>query len=134
MPEMKIVPEDLDPNAAEENYPAKGTPETALVVSLTCDQYHVIHHTGRYFYGQVECAGFQGEDVGISDVPDEPGIWVFESGKVWTSTDWETGIQDDFGIEGTWRKARPEDFEKAGLECPLDLTSGFEREGKPDVK
>ena len=117
--ELTIKPDEFNP---DDHYPPKGTPETALVVTLTCDQYHVVHHTGRYFHAQVECAGYHGEEVGIDDVPDEPGVWYFSGGKPWTSKDWETGVIDDGGISGDWRRATAEDFKDAGLECPMDLT------------
>ena len=116
--ELTVLPEVSGP---DDHYPPKGTPETALVVTLTPGQYHVVHHTGRYFHAQVECAGFQGEEVGIDDVPDEPGVWYFSGGKPWTGRDWETGVIDDGGISGEWREATPEDFKDAGLKCPMSL-------------
>ena len=69
--ELTVVPETGP--SPDDLYPPKGTPETAIVITLTEDQNHVVHHTGRYFHAQVECAGYQGEEVGIDDVPDEPG-------------------------------------------------------------
>ena len=101
---------------AIDNYPPKGTPETAIIVSLDCEIYSVIWHTGRFFHAQCVHAGLLYEEIGLSDVPDEPGIWWFENGKPWHTTDWETGVPDDYGMDGDWRKATKEDFEKAGLE------------------
>lgn len=124
--ELSNLQPRVDDYAPEDDYPPKGTPNTALIISITKDQYTVLAHTGRYFHGQINCAGLSGEEVGISNVPDEPGVWVLEDGAPWSSRDWETGIVDDYGIEGTFRKATPADFEKFGLECPMDFkTSGL---------
>lgn len=113
----------LEDDVERDDYPPKGTPEMALVVSVGEDNYAVVHHTGRYFHAQVVDAGFNGEEVGIDAVPDEPGAWVFENGKPWTGRDWETNIVDDGGISGDWRRATPGDFKAAGLPCPLDLSA-----------
>lgn len=109
-----------DEDSAEENYPPKGTPESALVIVLNCDIYDVLGHTGRFFHGECECAGFKGEEVYVDDVPDEPGYFVFENGEPWSHRDWETGYVDDYGISGDWRKARLDDFAKFGVEVPID--------------
>lgn len=107
-----IMPDEDDPN---ENYPPKGTPEFAIVINITCDQYIVLYHTGRYFHAQINCAGFNGEEIGITNVPDEPGVWVFENGKPWDHKDWETGIVDDYGITGDWRPAIAKDIKDAHI-------------------
>jgi hypothetical protein len=102
----------------EENYPPKGTPERALLVVINCDNYHVVDYTGRFFHGQIACAEVQGEEVGICDVPDDPGVYVFENGKPWTTTDWETGVVDDYGINGDFRKATFEEYQAMALGSP----------------
>lgn len=106
----------------EDMYPPIGTPETALLAVLYSDNYKVLAHTGRYFHGTCACAGFDGEETGITNVPDEPGFYFFHTGKPWAHKCWETGVADDFGIDGEFRKATPEDFDAAGLECQLDLS------------
>ncbi len=116
--EFGPLEKDDDP---EDRYPPKGTPETAIVINLDEDAYSILHHTGRYFHGQLVVAGLIGEEIGIMDVPTDPGVWTFEDGKYWTHTDWETGIVDDYGISGSWRKATPDDFANAGIECPIDI-------------
>lgn len=121
-PEGEIdLEEDFDPND-EKNYPAMGTPNTALLAVLDNETYKVLDHKGRFFHAQLNCAGVDGIEVGIDGVPDEPGFYVFYDGTPWTTKDWESGHVDDYGIEGKFRKARPEDFEAAGLDCPLDLS------------
>jgi hypothetical protein len=105
-----------DEHTPEENYPPKGTPERALLVVIDCDDYHVVDYTGRFFHGQIACAGVQGEEVGITGVPDDdPGVYVFENGKPWTTTDWETGVVDDYGIDGDFRKATLEEYQAMAL-------------------
>lgn len=107
----------------EEVYPPVGTPDTALVSSLDGDyNYTILGHTGRYFFGMCVEAGYCGEESGISNPPEEPGYWVMEGGGVWTSTDWESGLQDDYGIEGDWRRATMVDFIKYDADYPLHLT------------
>jgi hypothetical protein len=119
--ELKFVEDDQDPS---EHYPPVGTPETALVVVIDCDNYCVLAHTGRYFHAQCDCAGFQGEEVGITDVPDgDPGVYVFENGEVWTTTCPDSGCVDDCGIDGDWRLATPEDVVRFGFKAnpPFDI-------------
>lgn len=125
---MQMTTQNLEParatledNEAENSYPPVGTPETAIVVVIDSENFKILAHTGRYFHGTCVCAGYTGEESGLCGVPDEPGFYFFYDGKVWTSQCWETGIVDDWGIEGSFRKATPEDFLTAGLECPLDL-------------
>lgn len=107
----------------EERYPPMETPDTALVLSLDGDQnLTVLSHTGRFFFAQCVHAGVDGEEVGISNPPEEPGYWVLEGGVSWTSTDWESGYVDDYGIEGDWRRAAMVDFIKYDVDYPLHLT------------
>lgn len=102
----------------EEDYPPKGTPERALLVVINCDNYHVVDYTGRFLHAQIACAGYQGEEVGIRGVPDDPGVYVFENGKPWNGTDWETGVIDDFGIDGDFRPATFEEYQAMLLVSP----------------
>lgn len=108
----------------EDGYPPKGTPETALVIVWSGEDYafHIMAHTGRYFYGTVEVGGLNGEESGMEDVPEGPGFYVMENGRVSSHRDWETGIVDEVLIHGDWRKARLADFDRFGIECPLDLS------------
>tara|TARA_R100001086_G_scaffold205174_1_gene121042 strand:- start:1377 stop:1745 length:369 start_codon:yes stop_codon:yes gene_type:complete len=117
MTELNIlnVFEEEEPRSDE--YPPKGTPEEAIIIALDEETYRVLAHTGRFFHAQLVGAGVDGMEVGISDVPSDPGIWFFSEGSYWSSKDWETGIVDDYGISGKIRKATKEDFDKFNLEC-----------------
>ena len=103
-------------------YPDKGTPNTALICALDCEGYTVISHTGRFFFAQCADAGYSGEEVGVSNLPDDdPGFWVMENGVTWESTDWESGIVDDYGIEGDFRKPTMVDFIRYDFPYPLHV-------------
>lgn len=104
--------EENDTKNPEDEYPPIGTPETAIVIVINCDNYEVVDYTGRFFHAQIGCAGFHGEEIGITNVPDSPGVYVMDNGKPWEGKDWETGIVDDYGIEGDWRLATKEDFKR----------------------
>lgn len=102
-------------------YPPQGTPDEAIIMSYDGDQgYVVLAHHGRFFHAQCVEAGFDGEEVGVDFAPDV-GLWVFENGQPWEGRDWETGMVDDYGISGDWRKPTPRDFKRFGIECPVDL-------------
>lgn len=124
---LRTVSPDREVGPRDEDRPPRGTPETALLAALGEDSYHVLHHTGRYFYGTCELAGFTDEEVGIRGVPDEPGYYVLEDGKVGTWKDWETGLCEDVWVDGRIRKARPEDFIQRGVALPIDLSGWEER-------
>lgn len=104
-----------DPN---DHYPPKGTPETCLIIAIDSDNFRTLAHTGRFFHAQLNCAGFDGEELGLEGVPDEPGFWVMEAGQTWSHRDWETGIVDDYGCGGVWRPALATDFIAFGLTVP----------------
>lgn len=95
----------------EDHYPPIGTEEACLIVSLDCDTYRVLGHTGRAFHGQIECAGYNGEELGLQNVPEEPGYWVMERGSVHAS-------EDEFEIDGDWRPAVAGDFDRFNADMP----------------
>jgi hypothetical protein len=70
-----------------DHYPPKGTEEACLAIVIDSEMFRVLGHTGRYMHGQINCAGYQGEELGLNNVPDDPGFWVMERGSVWTSFD-----------------------------------------------
>lgn len=108
-------PEGYNP---EDDYPPIEEPNEALGLSLDGDcNYWILAHTGRYLHGQIECAGMNGEESGIS-FPDEIGYFVLENGKGWNSRDWETGIVDDYGLDGDTRPALYADFVKFKADIP----------------
>lgn len=109
---------DLDDPNLEENYPPLGTPETALVVVLDEDRFEIIAHTGRFFHGMLNCAGYGSEEVGLVVEPDlSPGVYVVENCSVSAGEDWCEAT-------GTWRKANVNDlidFEFIGkADSPFD--------------
>ena len=106
---------EYDPN---ENYPPIGTPEECLVLVINSENFEVLGHAGRFFHAQIGCVGYNGEEIGIDDVPDKHGYWVMENGSVWTSTDYDSGVVDDCGISGHWRPATAADFERFGVSLP----------------
>ncbi len=116
---MTPVEPDYDP---ANDYPPKGTPETALVIVINEELFEVLDHTGRYFHGMINCAGYSGVDILIDAVPDEPGYWVFENG-----VSWKDHYEGDYGISGDWRKARLSDFTKYSVECPIEIDSDTDR-------
>ncbi len=129
---MQIMPAENRAGVPEDDgYPPEGTPETALVIVWSGEDYafHIMAHTGRYFHGTVEVAGFNGEESGMEGVPEEPGFYVMENGRVSSHRDRETGIVEEVLIHGDWRKARLADFDRFGIECPLDLSPEAEEPG-----
>ncbi len=116
---MTPIEEEPDPG-----YPPIGTPETALVLAIDCDNYPVLGHTGRYMHAQMVCAGVDGQEVGLNtdqlDVAGwEPGYCVLERGVFWESRDCETNVVDDCGLDGHWRRAVSEDFMFYGIAIPI---------------
>ncbi|UTU07772.1 hypothetical protein CcrC1_gp087 [Caulobacter phage C1] len=110
--------EGYNPN---DHYPPKGTPNTCLILALTCDNFTVLGHTGRYLHAMINCAGFNGEELGLENVPDEPGYWVCENGDVNAGTDSFTG-EGYAEMYGDWRRARLSDFARFEVDMPLDLS------------
>ena len=98
--------------------PPKDEPNRALIISDGYERFRVLATQGRAFYWTVVYNGHYDEDLSGLDFPpeDEPGFFVYENCKTWSSTDWETGITDEFGISGTYRKATYQDFVDFGRE------------------
>jgi len=101
-----------DPHAPENNYPPMGTEESCLVLALNCETLEVLGHTGRFFHGQIECAGFSGEEIGVENVPDESGYFVMERGVVSCGEDYAE-------VDGDWRPATAGDFKRFNVDLPL---------------
>lgn len=114
----QITEAPADEYDSEQGYPPIGTPEACLIVALDCDHFRVLGHTGRFFHGQINCAGIPDGMIGIGNVPDEHGYWVMENGSVWTNQDHDSGVVDDCGVEGDWRPARLEDFDHFDADVP----------------
>lgn len=123
----EIEPEQDDPN---DNYPPMDEPNGALGLSLDGDcNYWILAHTGRYLHGQITCAGMNGEESG-TPFPEEIGYFVLEDGKGWNSRDWETGIVDDYGLDGETRPALYADFVKFDADIPpmlVDMQKDLQR-------
>lgn len=112
VPNKIIAVKDSDDPA--DYYPPIGTPEAALVISLAGDNFTVIAHTGRFFHGQIGCAGYNGEELGMTGSGDlDLGYYVFENGKPWS-------YDDDCGIDGDWRPATPKDFIDFDADMPFE--------------
>jgi len=112
--ELTAIEED---RSEENNYPPKGTEETALIVWLDEEAFTVVAHTGRFFHSHFIDAGLQEDELNISTVERDPGVYVFSGGKVWESRDWETGVVDDYGIDGLWRLANAKDLKDFDYEA-----------------
>lgn len=108
MAELIFTEDEYKP---EDHYPPVGTEESGLVLIISADNFTVLEHTGRFMHGQRCCAGFDGEEIGLQDVPDEPGYWVFRDGKVSAGEDYADLYCD-------WAPAQPEDFARFGVELP----------------
>lgn len=108
----QIIPAKTNPNDPDFHYPPTGTEEAALLVTLDCEQFKVLGHTGRFLHGQIECAGLSGEDIGFENVPDESGYFVMERGVVSCGEDYAD-------IDGDWRPATADDFKRFGADLPL---------------
>ncbi|AXQ69123.1 hypothetical protein HOU02_gp099 [Caulobacter phage CcrBL9] len=118
--EMAKITALNDPYNPNDHYPPKGTPDGCLILALSCDNFTVLGHTGRYLHAMINCAGFNGEELGLEGVPDEPGYWVCENGSVNAGTDSYTG-EGYAEMYGDWRPARREDFEHYGVDMPAML-------------
>jgi len=105
------APPSYDP---ADDYPPKGTPEACLLLVMNNEQFLVLGHTGRFFHGSINCAGYNGEEIGIQNVPDEHGYWVMEDGGVYCD-------EDTAEVSGNWRPAILNDF----IHFEADLPVGF---------
>jgi hypothetical protein len=113
-----ITESEADPDDPNENYPPKGTEDACLLVNIDDYRFKMLGHTGRFFHAQCDCAGYDGEEIGIEGIPEEAGYWVMEKGVVSYSRDWESGVVDEVTISGEWRPALLEDFEKFNADEP----------------
>ncbi len=90
------------------HYPPEGTKNSCLILALDATTFRVIGHTGRYLYHRVVILGSRNEDIGLCDVPSEPGFWIMDEGAV-CSTD---------ELAGNWRPAIPADFKRYEAAVP----------------
>lgn len=115
---IKTIDDEDDDNHSDE--PPKNEPNEALICYTGNEIGTVLAHKGRFFYWQDYAVGPYGglDEYGINLPPeDEPGFWVLENcNRPWSSTDWETGIVDDFGVDGQYRRPTKQDFIKFGRE------------------
>lgn len=107
----QITAEANDRYDPENDYPPEGTENACLIISLDCDRFEVLGHSGRYFHVQINCAGYNSEEIGIDDIPDQPGYWVMENGIL-------GGEPDNLSMSGEWRPAAREDFTRFNVDLP----------------
>lgn len=67
----------------------------------------VVHATGGFMFWEAESNG--DKDASSVQEPDGPGLWMLENGKSWVGHDYETGVPDDWGLEGDFRAVTPEE-------------------------
>lgn len=108
---MTIESFDDDSYAPENHYPPIGTEESAMVLVISSDNFTVLSHTGRFMHGQCNCAGFDGEEIGLKNVPDEPGYWVLRNGTMDCGEDWAD-------LYGDWSEATLDDFTRFDIDVP----------------
>jgi hypothetical protein len=83
---------------------AQREPNEALVIAWYSDrgeiEAHVLMKSGiSFFYTD----GDGCSDCGIEE-PEEPGLWILKNGKSWVGRDWETGVVDEWGIDGDYER------------------------------
>jgi hypothetical protein len=112
---IPFVEDDYDPTA---HYPPIGTEESAMILNLDGESFIVLAHTGRFMHGQINCAGFSGEELGLQDVPDEPGYWVLRNGVV-------SAGEDYADLYGDWEPAQGDDFVRFDVDLPAFYDSSI---------
>lgn len=99
------------------HYPPEAEVSSCLILTLDADTFRVIGHTGRYLYHRVTILGARNEEIGLCDVPSEPGFWVMDEGAV-CSTD---------ELAGNWRAALPSDFKRFKVALPECFVATIEQ-------
>lgn len=66
----------------------------------------VLDHKGAFLFWEDQANGL---DSYFEEAVEEPGLWLMHNGSPWVHKDWETGIPEDWGIEGDFRKITPDE-------------------------
>jgi len=102
------------------HYPSEDAKNSCLILVLDATIFRVIGHTGRFMYHRVTILESRNEEIGLCDVPSEPGFWVMDEGAVCSNDE----------LAGNWRPAVPADFNKFKAAIPECVIATVEASAK----
>jgi hypothetical protein len=96
---------------------AAAEPDACLALVTAEGAFRVVAHRGRFFQYEVADLGLQGEDISVPPPPREPGVYVFDGDRIVNGgLNPRIGLHEEFVLMGDWRRARPEDQSRFGVD------------------
>ncbi len=96
--------------------PPIGEPDACLILNYDGEQFVILGHTGRYLHGMLTHGGYGCDELGLIDVPNEPGYYVMHAARA------TGGIEHDGEhwqeMSGEWQPALVEDFNHFKVPLP----------------
>lgn len=99
----------LDLNYEADAERAAAQPNEALILAWLSEDgdidTQILDGRGSFFFWNLE-NGRSCDDFGVM-CPEGPGLWLLTKGEPWSSRDWESGMVDDYGLDGEIRAVEP---------------------------